>query len=101
METWSLEECAGPVAARPLEGAEAGDPTPDDQTLAVAVGHCFALCPRSMAKGIRLRPTSETVEVRGELYPLLKGRTFEDSQRVDRLLDEIGEMRIREHLVGA
>ena len=34
----------------------------------------------------------------GQDYPLMKGTAFEDSRKVDALLDAHGELRIRDHI---
>ena len=36
--------------------------------------------------------------VDGQDYPLMKGTAFEDSRKVDALLDAHGELRIKDHL---
>lgn len=71
------------------------EPKPDDQGIAVAVGRSFAIVPRSTARHIRLRPSSESVEVGGKAYRLHKGASYGDSRLVDALLDKRGEMPIR------
>ncbi len=78
------------------EKAPEQDPMPDDQGIAVAVGRSFAIVPRSTSRHIRLRPSSELVEVGGKAYRLHKGASYGDSRLVDALLDRHGEMLIRD-----
>ena len=56
---------------------------------AVGVGYCFAIVSANEIRGISLSPTSSIVSVDGKAYPLYKGSSFEESQKVDKLFDKI------------
>lgn len=58
---------------------------------AVGVGYSFNLFPRDALTGISLKATGTVVTVDGQDYQLLKGATYEDSRRVDDLLDSRGK----------
>lgn len=55
--------------------------------IAVGVGNVFAVVPMDAVKGIALANTHTIVSYNGISYPLYKGTTFEESQKVDKLLD--------------
>lgn len=55
--------------------------------IAVGVGNVFSIVDSNDVKGISLKRTDTTVIVENEAYPLYKGSTFEDSEKVDNLFD--------------
>ena len=55
--------------------------------IAVGVGNVFAVVPMDAVKGIALANTHTIVSYNGVSYPLYKGTTFEESQKIDELLD--------------
>jgi hypothetical protein len=66
---------------------------------AVKAGYNFNLFPEENLSGIDLEPTGGKVEVGGVVYPLYRGATYAESEKVDRLLDAYGEMPIRDYKV--
>ncbi len=66
---------------------------------AVKAGYNFNLFPEESLSHINLEPTGGKVEVKGVVYPLYRGTTFAESEKVDRLLDAYGEMPIRDYKV--
>lgn len=66
---------------------------------AVKAGYNFNLFPEETLSGIGLEPTGGKVEVEGVVYPLYRGTTFAESEKVDRLLDAYREMPIRDYKV--
>ena len=66
---------------------------------AVKSGYSFNLFSEDEVSGISLEKTGGRVEVNGEVYLLYCGASFADSQKVDDLLDEKGEIPIRTHRV--
>lgn len=74
--------------------------TPDDYKLvAVKVGYNFALVPKIETADINLKAFGATVDVDGKRYALNAGKTFEDSRKLDRLLDQFGEHPIKDFKV--
>lgn len=65
--------------------------------IAVGVGYCFSIVDAQEASGIDLKDTGTVVTVDGQDYRLMKGATYEDSLRVDALLDSHGEKRISDY----
>lgn len=65
----------------------------DSSEMAVGVGYAFNVLPTDCVAGIELKESGIVVTVNGNDYPLLKGATFEDSQKVDALLDAYGQFR--------
>lgn len=65
--------------------------------LAVAVGYCFGIVGAREASGIGLKESGTVVTVDGRDYKLMKGATYEDSLRVDDLLDSHREMRVSDY----
>ena len=57
------------------------------EKLAVKVGKEFILKDEKIFDGINLIETGTKVEVNGEEFPLYKGETFEESRKIDDLLD--------------
>lgn len=78
-----------------VEGIEA-EP---DLKVAVGAGYVFNLFDSKeiLNAGIDISNTGTIVTVDGMDYQLKKGVTYEDSRRVDALLDTHGEMRIADH----
>lgn len=66
---------------------------------AVKAGYNFNLFPEESLSHISLEPTGGRVCVEGVTYPLYRGTTFAESEKVDRLLDAYGEMPIRDYKV--
>lgn len=66
---------------------------------AVKAGTEFNLFTEGELAGVALAPEGATVRVDGVEYPLMRGATFADSQRVDMLLDSHGGRRVAAHLV--
>lgn len=64
---------------------------------AVGVGLVFNLLPAYEVTGIALKDSGTVVTVDGVDYPLMRGETFEDSRRVDALLDAHGELRTEDY----
>ena len=74
--------------------------TPDDYKLvAVKVGYNFALVPKIELSGIETNATETIVDISGKQYGLLAGRTFEDSQKLDAVLDAFPEYAIKDYKV--
>jgi len=66
---------------------------------AVKSGYSFNVFNETEVSHISLEKTNGKVMVNGEIYPLYRGKTFFESQKVDNLLDEKGEMSIRDYRV--
>lgn len=74
--------------------------THDDYKLvAVKVGYNFALVPKIELSGIETNATKTIVDISGKQYGLLAGRTFEDSQKLDAVLDAFPEYAIKDYKV--
>lgn len=74
--------------------------TPDDYKLvAVKVGYNFALVPKIELSGIETNATETIVDISGKQYDLLAGKTFEDSQKLDAVLDAFPEYAIKDYKV--
>ena len=74
--------------------------TPDDYKLvAVKVGYNFALVPKIELSGIETNATATIVDISGKQYGLLAGKTFEDSQKLDAVLDAFPEYAIKDYKV--
>ena len=74
--------------------------TPDDYKLvAVKVGYNFALVPKIELSGIETNATETIVDISGKQYGLLAGKTFEDSQKLDAVLDMFPEYAIKDYRV--
>lgn len=74
--------------------------TPDDYKLvAVKVGYNFALVPKIELSGIETNATETIVDISGKQYGLLAGKTFEDSQKLDAVLDMFPEYAIKDYKV--
>lgn len=66
--------------------------------IAVAAGVKFAVVPAIEAKDIALMPDA-LVNVGGHDYTLYRGQTFEESQKVDAILDQYEELSVAPHRV--
>ncbi|MBT1164613.1 hypothetical protein [Bifidobacterium felsineum] len=66
--------------------------------VAVKAGTVFNLFDQGLLAGIPLTPEGVNVIVDGVTYPLWRAKTYEDSRRIDNLLDMYGEKSIRDHL---
>lgn len=66
--------------------------------IAVATGVKFAVVPAIEAKDIALMPDG-LVNVGGHDYTLYRGQTFEESQKVDAILDQYDELSVAPHRV--
>lgn len=66
--------------------------------IAVAAGVKFAVVPAIEAKDIALMPDG-LVNVGGHDYTLYRGQTFEESQKVDAILDQYDELSVAPHRV--
>ena len=58
-----------------------------DVKVAVGVGCVFAIVSPADIKHIELKNTNTVVAIDGVTYPLYKGATFAESQKVDALFD--------------
>ncbi|MFQ7045829.1 Competence protein ComM [Collinsella aerofaciens] len=64
--------------------------------IAIAAGVMFAVVPAIEAKDIALMPDG-LVKVGGHDYTLYRGQTFEESQKVDAILDQYDELSVAPH----
>ena len=55
--------------------------------LAVGVGYEFTITTSDMVNGIALKRTEKLVSVNGEIYTLYKGLDYEDSAKIDAIMD--------------
>jgi hypothetical protein len=69
--------------------------------VAVGVGYNFAIVPAEKTRNIKLKKTDTLVKVDDLVYPLYKGETFEESRKVDNLLDstDVFERELSGHIV--
>lgn len=70
--------------------------------LAVGVGYEFMVVSSDLVRDIRLVRTNQLVLVNGETYSLYKGLEYEDSTKIDNLMDGPTHpkiYKIAEHLV--
>lgn len=63
----------------------------DPEKIAVAAGYRFNLVDAQEASGIDLKACGTVVTVDGHDYEVMKGATYEDSRKVDDLLDSHGD----------
>lgn len=66
---------------------------------AVKVGHYFNLFEEQEVSHISLEPTGGRVCVDNIIYPLYRGRTAEESKKIDLLLNEIGDLPLKDYRV--
>lgn len=70
----------------------------DSFNVAVGAGCSFNWVPASHVKDIGLKPSGQVVDLGfGRTAHLLVGSTYEESRKIDRVLDKLGELPIREH----
>ncbi len=69
--------------------------------LALGVGQKFAIVNGSKVGHIAIKNTHTLVKVDDEVFPLYKGKTYEDSRKVDEYFDNnsVKEMDINDHIV--
>lgn len=65
---------------------------------AVNVGYSFNIFNPEQLEGIELKKMDVFVNFRGDIYPLYNGKTFEDSKKIDKLLDKYGEYHVLSYL---
>lgn len=68
----------------------------NENKLAVAVGYNFGLIPEEEMNGIALDGEG-VIHFEGQNYTLYKAKTYEDSRKIDTLLDKYGEYSIKEY----
>lgn len=68
-------------------------------TIAVSVGYNFGLIPAEALTGIELMPTESAVRFQDQNWNLFKAKTYEDSRKIDVLLDKYGEHPILKHRI--
>lgn len=61
----------------------------ENEVIAVSAGYEFGLFHKRELENIHLRKNGIQVQVDGSIYNLYKGETFEDSQKIDKLLDNL------------
>ena len=71
-----------------------------DSLKAVKVGYVFNIFDENELRNIALRETGRKVEYDGKEYSLYSPYTYEDSQRVDMLLDVKGDLRIKDYEIN-
>ena len=71
--------------------------------IAVGVGYMFNILDVQAvtSAGVSLKTTGAVVTVDGRDYHLMKGATYEDSRKVDALLDTYGQYRVKDFAKGA
>lgn len=65
----------------------------------MAGNYYFTIVPVEMVKHVNLKKTNTTVEVDEEQYIIFKGETFEDSQKVDFIMDSEEEFELNKFRV--
>lgn len=65
-----------------------------EKRIAVGVGYYFNLVSNQDVKHIELEETGTYLDINGKMYPLYKGTTFEESKKVDAVLDVVGDLPI-------
>ncbi|KAA8828159.1 hypothetical protein [Bifidobacterium myosotis] len=68
--------------------------------VAVKAGVRFTVLDETLLAGIPLEPAGLAVDVDGRRLPLMRGRSYADSARIDALMDEYGDMPLRGHVAG-
>lgn len=87
------------ILSEPHQGGTSSLSLPEESRMqAVGVGYAFNLLPPETVAGIGLKDSGTVVTVDGQDYPLMKGATYEDSRRVDGLLDSYGEKRVSDYI---
>ena len=70
----------------------------DKNMVAVAAGYYFGLVPVEECKDINLSQVG-AVRFQGENWPLYKGSSYDDSRKIDKLLDRCGEYSVKDHRI--
>ena len=65
---------------------------------AVNVGYVFNVFTEKDLLGIELEKLDVLVSLHGDIYPLYRCKKFEDSRRIDDLLDEHGEYNVLDYV---
>lgn len=68
--------------------------------VAVKAGQSFAVVHGAELAGIGLEDTHQRVSLGGRTRELFRGKTYEDSRKIDTVLDSHDELSIADHLVG-
>ena len=68
--------------------------------IAVGVGYFFSLVPTHLTKHIDLKKSNIDIIVDNVVYPMYKGKTYEDSTYIDELLDTHTELKIKDYRYG-
>lgn len=68
---------------------------------ALRAGYEFNIFDDEETSHISLKKTNDFVEIDGAFYPIYRGTTFEESQKVDTLLDEKGGLSVSEYKVSS
>lgn len=55
--------------------------------IAVGVGYEFVIASSELVHGIWLKKTNQLVSVNGKTYQLYKGSEYEDSRKIDAIMD--------------
>lgn len=66
--------------------------------IAVNVGYVFNTFGPSDLIGIDLEKLDVLVSLHGDIFPLYRCKRFEDSRKIDDLLDRDGEFRVLDHI---
>lgn len=69
-----------------------------DKLIAVKVGYTFNLFTREELADVSLKQVGINVKVEKSVYPLYCATSYQESIKIDWLLNEKGELRIREYL---
>lgn len=67
--------------------------------IGVAVGFYFGIVPCKAISHIRLTKKGEKVIIKGKEYELYKGKTFGDSQMLNKILDQYGDYPISQYCI--
>lgn len=66
---------------------------------AIGVGYCFNVLDEERIKDVQTIKTKTKLEFKGELYYLYVGSTYEESKKIDHLLDRYGQHSINDYEV--
>lgn len=69
-----------------------------DKLITVKVGYTFNLFSDHELVGVSLKSVGVNVKVQNLVFPLYCAASYEESTKIDWLLNEKGELRIREYL---
>ncbi len=70
-----------------------------ENEIAVGVGYYFSLVNSEETSNIELVQTGSYVKIDGVEYPLYKATTYEDSKKLDNLLDKHKEYSVKDYKV--